>query len=186
MKLKYCLVVLCSLLTFNAIAQNGSVSITPIYDTVAKTDMAGDGNFCSALKQLINDANKGFARAKGKEIEVHAETAIWSSNMGIPGAKTSSLIFTSSWQYEGVMYLGNSAADMRSYYDKYKKLVSGCLQDEGYDLKTEKNMEPKLNSYPELIYSKPSWEAPRVTMKVEYTENTGTYTMSVNVWQGGK
>ena len=184
--LKYYLSIVCLLLTINSIAQNGSVSITPIYDTPVKSETPAVNDFCGSMNQLINDAFGGFVKAKGKEIEVHSETAIWSSNMGLQGAVTSSLIFTISWHYEGIIYLGGSASDMATYYNKYKKLLGECLPGKGYDVSTEKNAAPKLGSYPGIIYSTPSGQAPRITMSVEYTESTNTYTLAVNIWQAMK
>ncbi len=100
-------------------------------------------NFCVVLTQLVNDASGDFSRAKGKEIEVHSDISIWTTNMGLPGMVTSSLLFTTSWQYEGVIYQGSSVKDMQTYYDRYKKLLEGCLPVKGYFLSSEANTEPQ-------------------------------------------
>ena len=182
MRFKLFVFIGCLLLSKNANAQNGSVSIQPIYDTQVHLAPSGD-NFCELLMQLVSDASSGFSRAKGKQIETDANTEIWSANMGLPGAKTSSLIFTTLWQYEGVVYQGPSVDDIRVYYDKYKKLLDACLSSTGYDANSEKNMEPKLEKYPQQAYYKPSGEGARITMKADNADNTGTYTLTVNVFQ---
>ena len=187
MILKYTLAVVCLILKINSIAQNGSVSILPIYDTTNISIEPNTDSFCVILNQIISDATGSFVHAKGKEIEVHSETSIWSSNTGLPGAVTSSLIFTTSWHYEGVIYMSNSADVVGAYYGKYKNLLEECLPAKGYHLSGEKNTEPKLEKYPNLVYTKSGKDKiPRITMEVDYSDNTGTNTLTINVWQGEK
>ena len=188
MRLECFLFIGCVLLAFSADAQNGSVSIQPVYDKPAvKADETGAGDFCKMIMKLAGDAPGNFTKTKGKEIEVHTEASIYSCNMALPGMVTSALIFTGSWQYEGIVYQGNSIEDMRIYYDKYKKLLDGCAAAQGYSLVDQQaNADAKLNNYPGLYYRKPSKEGPFISMNVYYADNTGTYTLSVNVWQGKK
>lgn len=190
MYLKYTLAGFLLLLTVNVIAQSGSVYITPIYDTAAVIGEQGNDNFCEQLVQLWADASSGFVKSKGKEIEAHSEEVIWSSNVGLPGTVTSSLIFTKSWRFEGLMYLGTSEEDMKIYYDKYTKVLDSCLLAKGYALSIEDNKDKRVEKYRRLVYSrqgeKKKEHVPQISIDVEYAENTGIYSIAVNVWQGGK
>lgn len=163
-------------------AQGGSASTQLVYDT--KNDQAD--NFCTLLSQLEKDAQAGFAKAKGKEIETDSKTTTWTSNIGIQGALTSSLIFDELWHYEGVLYQGLSADDVKGYYKKYKQQLEGCLSAQGYEEATGKNTDTKLEAYPDVKFSRPGGQAPPVNMRVEFEESTGIYTLAINVWQQSK
>ncbi len=178
---QFCIAGLVALFTYSASAQDGSVSITPIYDEEYVAQ-----NLCGALVNLAADAIKGFPKAKGKEVETIGNVTMWTSNVGLPGVITSSLLFTGSWQYEGVVYQGASAQDWHSVYDRYKRLLKSCLQDKGYDEVPIKNTTDGLDAYPELVYKKPSGDAATISLKIDKAAATSLYVLTLNVWQAGK
>jgi hypothetical protein len=85
-----------------------------------------------------------------------------------------------------VVYQGASAQDWHATYDRYKRLLKSCLSDRGYDEVAVKNMTDGLESYPELVYKKPSGDAATISLKVDKAAATGLYVLTLNVWQAGK
>jgi hypothetical protein len=181
MKVKFILTGYLLILALCVRAQDGSVTITPIYD-----DEYLAQNFCSGVMQLLGDAANKFGKTKGKEIETHGDVAIWSSNTGMPGAITSSLLFTTSWRYEGVVYQGASEMELRAAHKKYNDLLAKCMEGKGYFASSEQNADPKLESFPALAYTKSAegkQHSPYASLVTTYVEQTNTYTLSVNIWE---
>jgi len=173
-----CITILFVLFTFSVVAQDGKVMITPIYD-----EGYVEQNLCGSLVNLASDAVKGFTKAKGKEVETIGNVTMWTSNVGLPGVITSSLLFSGVWQYEGVIAQNTSADDLSAVYKRYRTLLRNCLSDKGYDEVATKNTADGLEQYPELIYKKPSGAAAPVSLKIDKASTTGIYVLTLNVWQ---
>ncbi len=213
MKGKYLLVIACMLVSLTSMAQRRKRSSPPPEETTetrakaadpkAAATAAQDTNrhveddvipestdfICSSLLTLMNDAANDFEHTKGKSIETVAAGTRWTAMGGVPGAITSSLLRAPArWQYEGIMYQGNSKDDMKEMYEKYKGILSSCLSAKGYTAGSGKNASSKLSDTPELKYTKSAADAkdakhnPRATINVDYTAGADLYVVTVNVW----
>lgn len=208
MKGKYLLVVVCMLVSLTSMGQRRkrraqqqeqeqkTEAPAPVKDSTAAAAHVVDdiipentGYICTALVQLMNDATNDFEHTKGKSIETVAAGTRWTSMGGIPGSITSSLLRTPArWQYEGIVYQGNSREDMKEAYEKYKGIFSPCLSAKGYTMSTGKSTSGKSEGYPECKFAKDkegvkdSKHNPRATINVDYTAGADLYVVTVNVW----
>jgi hypothetical protein len=213
------LIIVCLLATLSAMGQNrkspassNSPTSGAQKDAATATDsLSGQGaseskieeitpdqvdNFCSVLLQLMDDAAGNFERIRGKVIETVSNNTLYTSNGGIPGTITSSLIHSPSrWQYEGVLYQGNSKEEMQTVFDKNKRSLDNCLPAKGYRTGRNKNSSSKLEDFPEYNYSKADDDGgsssardgkhnnpPHATLNVDYTAGTDIYVLTLNIW----
>ena len=149
---------------------------------------------CTALMQLVKEASNDFEKTKGKVIESIATGTRWTSTAGFPGAITTSLMHTATkWQYEGVVYQGNSKDDMKEAVEKYKNTLSGCLSPQGFVMSSGKSATSKGDNNPEYKYTRAvdkssadgprdSKHNPRATLNIEYTAGADIYVVTVNIW----
>lgn len=213
MKGKYLLVIVCLLASLHTMAQRRRNHSAPddqkkeapavVRDTLPAQDTTrrvmddvipeNTDMLCGTLMQLINDAANDFEKAKGKVIESIASGTRWTSTTGVPGAITSSLTHSATkWQYEGIVYQGNSKDDVKEAYEKYKGTLDNCLASKGYVVSSNKNTSPKLENYPEYKYTRGNDKSsvaakegkhnPRAAVNVEYTAGADIYVVTVNIW----
>jgi hypothetical protein len=201
MELKYFYLILCLFASLTVVGQSKrsstQLSLLDKTDTAVvpappefdfrTVDSGYATGFCNSLIQLLKDATINFERIRGKYIETNNDGIRWTTTGGLPNTVTSCLIDMKVWQYEAVVYLGNSKEDMSIIFSKYSKLLYNCMLANAYIAKSlEKNALAKLRFYPDIKYEKPKIAAngqlPYVTMKVDYAELTDTYTITISVW----
>ncbi len=178
MKFSLLVALFCGLVPYLAIGQNKHAQLQKEDNVTVTIDSVA---FCKVLGQLLADAPGNFEKEKGNVIETTSTGMIYSTNRGLPGAITSSIILEKEWSYDGVIYQGQSKGGLEKAYYACKNVLDACLVSIGFTRNTNNNEGKGLEKYPVVRYSKPNVAGPVVMLKLENSDFNALYTVSVVV-----
>lgn len=151
---------------------------------------AQSDDFCDAINAIIRDAPNQFRNIKGKAIKTGADAQLWECGIKVSGSISSRFVASNGLFYEGAFFQSKNKREVKEAYDKYKQLLSFCLQLQGYKLTVQDNFYPGLSAYKKLAFMPPLKDdvklrdlPPHITMEATYSKDIGKYTIVVYIFE---
>ena len=92
--------------------------------------------------------------------------------------------------YESAIVQSGTTEGLKSAYEKYKKMLDGCLSGKGYRPGTTDNFNPGLSDFRKVTFmpimsddpAKPVAQG-HVSMEVDFNKNIGVYTLLILIFE---
>lgn len=146
------------------------------------------GDFCDAVTVIMRDAPNKFRNIRGKVQQANSTATLWDCGIRVPGVIKARFVAGMGLFYEGAVLQTTEKEDLREVYDKYKALLTQCL--EGYSVSSQDNFYAGLGDYKKLVFMKavaddaPVDKAPpHVALEATYSKDMGVYTVVIYIFE---
>jgi hypothetical protein len=147
-------------------------------------------DLCNAISAIVNDAPNRFRNIRGKEIQSDMNAVIWDCGIKVPGTIASRFVVSMGSFYEGAFLQADNIADIKPGYEKYKALLSACLEPKGYKLSLAENFYPGMAAYKKLVFMKDpdlnsTVKVPpaHITLEATYNKEAKHYTIVLFIFE---
>jgi len=169
-----------------------------IYIVSCGRSYAQGNDFCNAVNVILRDAPNHFRNVKGRMTESNMNATMWASGISVPGSISTRFVFSMGLFYECAFYQTRDKAELLAVYNKYKEMISGCLQPQGYKLYYHDNFYPGLADYKKLVFMQEleidpkadtvtthvaNTAPPHITMEADYSKESGKYTIMMFIFE---
>lgn len=156
---------------------------------LAHTAPAQDGNFCDAVKAVLNDAPSGFSHVHARAFESNQNAMMWPATLKIPGAKACRVVKSMGLFYEAGMLQTSDKEKLEPVYKKYRDMLTDCLGPLGYKISYQPNFTAGLGDLKKVVFMKEIPEnltvaelPPHVTLEAMYSKDVGGFTVVMIVF----
>lgn len=152
--------------------------------TFTTSARAQDGNFCDAVKAVVNDAPSGFSHVHARVFESNQNAMMWPATLKIPGAKACRVVKSMGLFYEAGLLQTSDKDKLEPVYKKYRDMLSDCLAPLGYKISYQPNFTAGLSDLKKVVFMKDIPEnltvaelPPHVTLEAMYSKDVGGFTI---------
>jgi hypothetical protein len=147
------------------------------------------GDFCDAIKTIMQDAPNKFRNIRGNLINAGSSATIWACGITVPGTINSRFVASMGLFYEGAFMQTKNKEEVEAVYNKYRRTLSDCFSPEGYTVTLQDNFFPGMQDYKKVVLMPPvkaqttGGPPPHITMEATYSKQAGFYTVVMYIFE---
>jgi hypothetical protein len=157
---------------------------------IATTANAQEGEFCDAVKAVLNDAPNGFSHVHARVFESNQNAMMWPATVKIPGAKACRVVKSMGQFYEAGLLQTTDKNKLEPVYKKYRDMLTDCLAPLGYKISYQPNFTAGLSDLKKIVFMKDIPEnltvaelPPHVTIEAMYSKDVGGFTIVMIIFE---